>query len=148
MDKKHTHELNSAPYIPRRQRSNLANIQKENEDNHITDTRFDPNTFADLNKEAEEFFGPEKPFWDQPSEARLPLPTTPINQESDEFILTPKLNVWDRFAVLLKSKRSDSRSNKSKQSDDNNNDFFDCISSPPQQRTSVLSTDENESVEF
>lgn len=115
----------------------------------MVDTRFDPGTFADLTSEADDFFGTDKPFWDQPLEARLAVSSSPsssLTEQSDDLILQPKVGVWDRFVVLLKSKRSDPRNTQVKQSNENDCEFFDCASPPSEQAPS--SYDELESVEF
>lgn len=114
--------------------------------NQIIDTRFDPNTFIDLTEEAKEYFGPDKPFWDQPPEERLSISIAfAFVPQSIDLIFPTKVGVWDRFVRSYRNKQQKLRSIESEhyqsqnQSQDNNDEFFDCINPPL-----VSSTDEVE----
>ncbi|CAF3845619.1 unnamed protein product [Rotaria sp. Silwood1] len=153
--KKKEKHLISTPFIQRRMRYTYKNREK-NENNRPVDSRFDSTTFIDLHKEAEDFFGSHIPFWDFVPDSKSSLSTASLKRHSIDFTLPVKLLV--SVSLILEDKikqanlydiESDEDENNNKdlfdESNKNGDEFFDCISSPLDQRKSqALSLSNNE----
>jgi hypothetical protein len=115
----------------------------------LIDTRFDPTTFIDLNKEAEVFFGNDLPFWDESAEPISDILSPAIRRrQTIQFTLPPKTGIWDRFVYSFQSKQKKLRNG---ESIENDGGFFDCNSPRSQSLiypSNEQSSNELESVEF
>lgn len=144
-------------------------MKAKNESIPPIEPRFDPTTFLDLNKEAEEFFGSDVPFWDQPLNSSLLASSMVFNDQlADDNLLRPskssknfitKNATTDNTLQVVDCKKPIPKNELSHELEPKDSEFFDCPSSPIQRRKSKkpshvhgqkapIIINESESVEF
>ncbi|CAF1002239.1 unnamed protein product [Rotaria sordida] len=169
--KKQRKHLISAPFIPHEARYIHEDIKKDiNNNNYPIDSRFDPTISIDLCKEAEDFFGSDRPFWNPLPILKSSLSLQYLKRQSNDLVLPAKIIISVNLISEDTIKENDLDdvefdeienyiNDLYKQSQKGNDEFFDCISSPSERKKSQslsfsnnqqlsISFNECESVEF